>query len=306
MFDVTDPRQLDELASLRIKHPPAEQLINMDPFSAEYRSAALSIYEDLKGARGYAPEQDEKSLEHDFDRLFTGMPPWVVQDTKYLSEFLYSWAQISRLLDVKGGQTVLEYGPGAGEILLTLARVGVEVYGVDLAPAWLDTIQKRAEVMGVSVHLELAQFGEGFEGLKFDRILFFEAFHHAFDFLDLLDALKKRLNLGGFIVFCGEPILGAMTDSVPYPWGPRLDGLSVYAIRRNGWMELGFAHEFFVSALCRAGYDVAFHPSLDCGRACAYTATPGTGVYSDPATPQLFKPAPAPSRSLLAKLFGRR
>lgn len=276
-INLNDPNDFARISDLRIIYPKAQELLSLDPFSAQYKQAALKIYEDLKGKKGYAPENDEHSFDIDMENVFAGVSPWSLKSTKYLSEFFYSWAQIFSLLDVNAGDSVLEYGPGSGHLLLMLARAGIDAYGVDIDRAWLEAIEKQAKLMRVPVSLEQNFFGKGFEGRRFDRIVFFEAFHHAFDFLDLLDTLKRRLTAAGAIIFCGEPVLGAFTDSVPYPWGPRLDGLSVYVIRKKGWMELGFTHDFFTQALCRAGYDVSFHFSPDCGRACAYKAVPGSG-----------------------------
>ena len=36
-----------------------------------------------------------------------------------------------------------------------------------------------------------------------------------------------------------------------YPWGPRLDGLSVWSTRTYGWLELGFDSDYFTTALSR-------------------------------------------------------
>jgi hypothetical protein len=39
-----------------------------------------------------------------------------------------------------------------------------------------------------------------------------------------------------------------------YPWGPRLDGLSVWSSRTYGWLELGFDTRYFDAALARTGW----------------------------------------------------
>ena len=39
-----------------------------------------------------------------------------------------------------------------------------------------------------------------------------------------------------------------------YPWGPRLDGLSLWSTRIHGWLELGFAAGYFSEALARTGW----------------------------------------------------
>lgn len=177
------------------------------------------------------------------------------RDPRLVSEFLSSWGQIMRCLDVEPGReaSVLEYGTGSGQLLLMLARLGLRAHAVDIDEGSLAQVRAQSDAMGLGVRTERAVFGEGFEGETFDRILFFEAFHHAIDFMPLLARLQRRLKPGGRIVFCGEPILGEGAPSVPYPWGPRLDALSIFCMRRWGWMELGFTERFFVEALQRKG-----------------------------------------------------
>ena len=153
-----------------------------------------------------------------------------------------------------------------------LARLGLRAHAVDIDEGSLAQVRAQSDAMGLGVRTERAVFGEGFEGEAFDRIVFFEAFHHAIDFMPLLARLQRRLKPGGRIVFCGEPVLGEGAPSVPYAWGPRLDALSIFCMRRWGWMELGFTERFFVEALQRTGWAVEHRPSAECGRAHAYVA----------------------------------
>src|SRR6202012_3610099 len=100
---------------------------------------------------------------------------------------------------------------------------------------------------------------------------------HAFDFEALLRRLQDRVNPGGRVIFCGEPVVAVAQSGIPYPWGPRLDALSVFCMRRFGWMELGFTHDFFMEAARRAGWEPEFHAFPGCGRAHAYVLTLATG-----------------------------
>lgn len=259
------------LASVHLACPrDLKHIGTLDPFSDEFRLEMISIYESIKGSAGYDVSIDEKSIELD-DIL--KVSPWLLKDSVYFSSFLHSWAQILELLDVKGDEKILEFGPGSGQILIMLARLGFDVYGVDIDEGHLGAVRKQADMLGVKLNLERNIFGKGFDGQMFDRIIFFEAFHHCIDFLQLLPIMRSRLTDSGFIIFCGEPITDALCDSVPYPWGPRLDGLSVYCIRKYGWMELGFTREFFIDALQRSGFQVQTFPSVN-GRAVAHVARP--------------------------------
>lgn len=264
------------LSDLVMADPAAQALASLDPFSAEYRKAAMALYFDLRGRgdRSYDAARDEASTEPLAKDLFRGPSPWGFQDPDLLSEFMHCWGHMIRRLELKpgGGETVLEYGPGSGQLLLSLARLGVKVHAVDIDKTALAAIKAQAEAMGVEVKTQRAVFGEGFGKTRFDRIVFFEAFHHAAEFETLLDRLDERLKPGGIIVFCGEPVVGHTVPAVPFPWGPRLDALSVFCTRRYGWMELGFTHDFFVELLRRHGWRAELHICEPSGRGNIYTA----------------------------------
>ncbi|AVH41804.1 class I SAM-dependent methyltransferase [Agrobacterium tumefaciens] len=272
-----DDEAYRELTTIRYSHPLVEDLNKLHPFSAEYRKLAMHVYNDLRGdvGRTYDPERDEASgIVADVADINTMASPWNFKNPNLISEFLHSWGQIFRHLDIKAGQSVLEYGTGSGQTLLMLARAGIDCYGVDIDTSSLSILQRQARDLGVKVSTEQASFGEGFATHRFDRVLFFESFHHAFDFENLLLRLHDRILPGGKVVFCGEPVIQGVDSSIPYPWGPRLDALSVYCTRARGWMELGFQHDTFVDLLWRCGWKVSFHPFPTCGRAHVYVAEP--------------------------------
>jgi SAM-dependent methyltransferase len=196
-----------------------------------------------------------------------------------VSEFLLSWGQIMRALTLPPGSDakILEYGSGSGQLLLFLARLGLRMSAVDIDGASLELVRAQAAAMQLDVRTEQAAFGEGFGDEMFDRIIFFEAFHHAIDFGPLLGRLRRRLRPGGLLILSGEPVVGTFVPPLPYPWGPRLDGLSVFCIRRYGWMELGFTEAFLTEALHRYGWLVDVHALPSCGRATTYVARPYIG-----------------------------
>ena len=98
----------------------------------------------------------------------------------------------------------------------------------------------------------------------FDAVLFFESFHHCTDHLALLTNLDRIVARSGRILFAAEPI----EEEYYVPWGLRLDGESLWAIRRNGWFELGFRTSYFSEALRRSGWSAqrADCPELPSGR----------------------------------------
>lgn len=270
--------EYQRLTTLVVDHPKAHALGKLDPFSSEYRSAALDLYATLRSRdedRIYVAERDEASESGGTlpSNIWTGLVPWSFRSPALSSEFLMSWGHIFQLINVKANHSVLEYGPGSGQILLMLARMGITVHGVDIDQTGLDGIRAQADLLGVPVALERGVFGEGFQDQQFDTILFFEAFHHSLDFQSLLHRLRDRIKPGGQVILCGEPIVEETMPGIPYPWGPRLDALSVYCIRKWGWMELGFTRSFLTEAARRAGWDMKHHPFNGCNRASAFVLT---------------------------------
>lgn len=86
-------------------------------------------------------------------------------------------------------------------------------------------------------------------------ILFFECFHHCADHQDLIKGLDRVVSPGGKVIFAAEPI----TDDFPVPWGFRLDGESLWAIRQHGWCELGFQETYFRELLSKNGWAISKH-----------------------------------------------
>lgn len=272
---VPDASQYRRLSVLHLDVPEISRMRRLDPFSTEYRQAALELYLALRGRpeQGYAAARDERPATPTPQQLWTGLVPWSFRDAALASEHLLAWGRIFRHLTLPTAGSVLEYGPGSGQILLMLARMGYRACGVDIDATALDGIRAQAAHLELPVETEQAGFGLGFGGQRFDRILFYEAFHHALDFDALLIALHDRLNPGGRVLLCGEPIAAIPSGDIPYPWGPRLDGLSVFCIRRFGWMELGFSHDYFVTMARAAGWRVTFD-GADIGRAALYVLEP--------------------------------
>jgi SAM-dependent methyltransferase len=275
-----DSVEYQRLCELSLRHPMTPRLRELDPFSEIYKATVLQLYRDLRGDdRNYDPLRDEQSGMSLPENLWSGASPWFFRDSALVAEFVLSWGQIMRALALPPGSDakILEYGSGSGQLLLFLARLGLRTSAVDIDAASLELVRVQAAAMQLDVRTEQAAFGDGFGDETFDRIIFFESFHHAIDFGPLLGRLRRRLNPGGLLILCGEPVVGAFVPSVPYPWGPRLDGLSVFSIRHHGWMELGFTEPFLIEAMHRYGWLVDVSTLPNCGRATTYVAKPYVG-----------------------------
>ena len=151
------------------------------------------------------------------------------------------------------GDPIVEFGPGWGNLTGDLVATGMDVTAVELDEKFCQLIAHRCEGPG---RVTVAQ-GDmlGFAADEpFDAAVFFESFHHCADHLAMLRRLHDSVRPGGAVLFAAEPI-----QNLDYPWGPRLDGLSVWSSRTHGWLELGFDNAYFDRALARTGWSGRRH-----------------------------------------------
>lgn len=242
-----------------------------DPFSDDYRKWAHELWSRLSGRREqYDPAAHELSgYQNEVD--MRSPPPYNIESGHLLGDTLICWGFLLRTLDLKPGQSVLEYGPGSGQILLQFARMGVRAAGVDIDPVQTRFIREQGERLGLDIRARVGEFGDTIEpGERYDAVVFFEAFHHAFDHIALVQRLHDVVADDGMLVIAADVVLdqaNPFRPVVPFPWGPRLDLLSLRAMRTHGWMELGFQEEYFLELLGRAGWAVTRHdcPQTDRG-----------------------------------------
>ncbi len=271
----TEAERIPELCKLAYS-PNVGEMAQMDPFSAQYREKVLEVYESVADRKDYRPAENELApYLSEISDLTPGY--YLAGSTTFVGDVLTAMGQVLKHLDAKPGQRILEYGAGEGGIALEAAKAGCEVTVVDIEPKYLELIARRAEAANVSVRTVVGEFGHDVGG-GFDRILFYEAFHHALDHAKVARQLNGMLAPGGYLVLAGEPVFGAHNEhwraTLPYPWGLRLDGLSFRAIQTYGWMELGFDEGYLVEMLTRAGFHTQYHPNLATDRAAAYIAHP--------------------------------
>ena len=101
------------------------------------------------------------------------------------------------------------------------------------------------------------------EKKKYDAVLFFASFHHLMNHYEILrEIVSGHLNPGGMVILAAEPVIpddsctGAAGEILPYPWGCRLDGESLFQMRKRGWLELGFRESYIRSMAARLGLHV--------------------------------------------------
>ncbi len=261
------------LCDFRI-HDPRLTSMQGDPFSAAYRDQVLAAHALVSGRALYDPARDEKIP---IDPIARAKRPSIYSTggSRHLGMFLEAFGQILQAADLPAHARVLEYGPGDGQLSLHIARMGCDVTVVDIEPKNLLAVTRQAEMLGASVTAIEADFCAAPLAGVFDVVIFFETFHHAINHADLLHIIRHHLSPAGRIIFAGEPIIPAgdyWADTVPFPWGLRLDALSLCAGRTYGWMELGFQETYFYELLDRTGFRCEKRTSASNGRGTCWIA----------------------------------
>lgn len=254
----------------------------LDPFSDAYRQAVLASYAAITCNAGYDPAVMERTESIAAFDTATCPLPYRFKNSVLVGDFLICYGWILTSLDVKAGADILEYGSGEGQLSIQLARMGCNVHAIDIEERFLASIGRQCDAIGIEIVTRRGQFGDGFGAKRFDRIVFFEAFHHCLDHYAALVRMRDLLKPDGFICFAGEPVVpeaGPDREILPYAWGLRLDGDAMRSIMAFGWMELGYAQGYFVELLARCGYAVEFRPCPASWRGSLYIARPYHGAY---------------------------
>ena len=234
-------------ASFRMEVDRSQRL---DPRSAAYRDRELGFYEWISGKR-YSPANDVTTL--DVCAASRDPFPYFTENAEAVGNHLMAIGYLIRTLDVPAGGSILEFGPGWGNLTMELARTGYRVTAVDIAPDFLALVGERARREARDIKLIHGDFSVAAEiDRRFDAVVFFESFHHCLDHRALVAELKRLVEPRGKVVFAAEPI----TDDFDVPWGIRLDGESLWAMRRNSWFESGFRESYFVQMLRSEGWRV--------------------------------------------------
>ena len=230
-----------------------------DPFDPAYAAAQMRIYERVAGRRY---ELGNEASVIDPEQAVRRPFPYATGSCLTTGNHLGAIGFLLRMMRLAPGARVLEFGPGWGNTTIALAQLGFDVTAVDIEPRFCAAIRGRAASLGVPVRVINADFfWMETAGEQFDAVVFFECFHHCSDHMRLLNALHGTVKDGGHAYFGCEPII----EDYPVPWGVRMDGESLWAIRKFGWLELGFSGSYFRQALRRTGWSGRRHASADLG-----------------------------------------
>jgi hypothetical protein len=146
-----------------------------DPASPEYAEAQMALYRAISGVASYDPEVEEV-MGVDLEARMRQPAPYDAGSTAAAAGQVMAYGHVLKVLDLRPGDRLLEYGPGQGNLSLMLATIGVRVTAVDISPGYIELIRRRAERDGVEVDAIVGEFGDPpSDGEPVDVILFYEA-----------------------------------------------------------------------------------------------------------------------------------
>jgi 2-polyprenyl-3-methyl-5-hydroxy-6-metoxy-1,4-benzoquinol methylase len=232
----------------------------MDPYSKEYFDAQINLYLEISGKSSYTVDNEYEDAHFDFEALKYNPYPYITKSATTVGDQLIAQGFLIKTMNLPAGAHILEFGPGWGNTTLHFVQTGYRVTAVEINQFFINLIKYRTEILSKEVRLiqqDMLTFSEQ-DSLKYDAALFFECFHHCADHLSLLRNLHKLISNDGLIAFAAEPIA-----DFPQPWGVRLEGMSVWSIRKFGWLELGFNTSYFLRTLLLLGWTPKRYRSND-------------------------------------------
>jgi 2-polyprenyl-3-methyl-5-hydroxy-6-metoxy-1,4-benzoquinol methylase len=231
-----------------------------NPFSSAYVAEVARIHRAVIG-KNYAvsseglPGLDPAREEH-------WAFPYGTQAPSIVGGFLIAYGFVIQTMALPKGARILEVGCGLGSLTFLLAKMGYQVDALDVNDTQCSIVRKIVEGLPTKPNVICQALDRHLDGSveRYDAVLFFESFHHFMDHCGLLQILtRKHLSPGGKIVLAGEPIFRESSNILPYPWGLRLDGESLRAMRKWGWLELGFTEAYIRDMFARIGLSFVRH-----------------------------------------------
>lgn len=236
----------------------------IDPFAKSYKQFVGDLHREIIGGKYSSCNEGLPVLDeaHEANWPF----PWGTKAPEIVGKFLVAYGTLIRVLQLPQHARILEVGCGMGSLTWNLARMGYRVDAIDPNAVQCDCVRAATQGFPVKPRVIQATLEEWLIVRKaeapylYDAVIFFESFHHIADHAEALKAIfDECLESDGVVALAGEPIVERQCDFLPYPWGPRLDGESFRAMRRWGWLELGFTAHYIEKLFRRIGVKLVRH-----------------------------------------------
>jgi SAM-dependent methyltransferase len=218
-----------------------------DPTSEEYRRFQFELYRSISGRPEYSVANELSPF--DLEAAKVRPYPYTSGSARIVGEQLLAQGFLLRALPVQPPAHLLEFGAGWGNTTHHFLELGYRVTAVEVDPQFAELIAHRGAKHGERLTVTMSDMLEYEPPERVDAVVFFASFHHCADHVRMLERVRRMLKPGGALVLAGEPIA-----SFPFPWGVRLDGESLWSMRKHGWLELGFDEAYFFGLLRKQGW----------------------------------------------------
>ncbi|UWU23541.1 class I SAM-dependent methyltransferase (plasmid) [Rhizobium sp. CB3060] len=249
---VEDPRAADFIADFELIFKSVVDE-NLNPFGDAYFNQQMALYTEISGR-----EVDQETGEiSPIDPVFQadGINPYRSSDLSFMSRHVRAISTAMMVAQLRKDADILDVGSGWGLSSEIIAYCGGQVTSVDINPLFVELVRLRARKLGLPIDAVRGNFDEFQLKKKYDAAFFYECLHHALRSWVAVENVGRHLKPGGKIIFAGEPIFDRWIN-----WGMRLDAVSVYCIRKFGWMETGWSRDFITRAFERAGFKLELIP----------------------------------------------
>lgn len=244
-----------------------ESFLHASPYSNEYKLHMQQFHNAIinKSGRDYTIDNEGlPDLNVDWETLW-GFP-YGTQDYDTVGSFLIAYGFLIKTMELPKSSKILEIGCGLGSLTEFLVRMGYAVDAIDPNPVQCEIVRNKLSKYPTKANIVAESLDSFLEHTqkKYDAVIFFASFHHIFEHARLLEQLSTSyLTETGKIFLADEPIIAdddaCLPTVLPYPWGCRLDGGSLRAMRLWGWVELGFRRSY-LEALCDSlNLNINFH-----------------------------------------------
>jgi SAM-dependent methyltransferase len=240
----------DSLTSWRLSSTLIGE-VPQDPFSPEYMAFQLELYKRL--AKKKYNVANEATI-FDFDHALLWPYPYGTKSARTVGTHLIGYGWLIRTMNLPSESRILEIGSGFGALTVHLAGMGYRVTCLDISQSLLDLVKARAAYLPQPIDTICGDMVTADLGGPYDAVIFNASLHHSLEHRTVIQRLDSILSPEGIIVFTAEPVVADDSELVPYPWGIRLGGLGIWAICKEGWLELGFQESYFVQMLKEAGW----------------------------------------------------
>jgi 2-polyprenyl-3-methyl-5-hydroxy-6-metoxy-1,4-benzoquinol methylase len=237
--------ELSKISHSSLSMALGEILKNIDPFSEEYVAKVEKIHKTIIGKSYSVMSEGLPGLDVNFESQW-GFP-YGTQSFEIVGEFLIAYGHLIKMMELPRSAKILEIGCGLGSLTFFLAKMGYQVDALDVNKAQCEIVEKLTNPLPTKVNVICEPLDQFLNSCiqKYDAIIFFESFHHFLNHHNLLKILSNNhLTNQGIIILAAEPVMEKQESYLPYSWGCRLDGESLRAMRKWGWLELGFTSEY--------------------------------------------------------------